>query len=108
MYSCYKNRNFRCNCNQANESSCFANVLVFLVDDKNWTELLIVRHTSKQFNLLPESNFRVTNLGNGNNGMNQNGNNQQRNERNSGQNNENKRNNGNPLAKCFVPASNNA
>jgi len=37
----------------------FQNVMVFLVQDNKWTELLIGRPTLRKYHLLPEQNFPV-------------------------------------------------
>ena len=73
------------------------------MENEHWNELLIGRPTLKQYNLLPEQNFRVTNLGNNNNNNNNNymGNRRRQNQ------NQNQHGINNPLAQFLVPANNN-
>ena len=90
--------------NQDNQSIQFTNVLVFLVENEHWNELLIGRPTLKQYNLLPEQNFRVTSFGNNANKMANRMNENQNQNQNSQQ---SRHRNNNPLANFFVPANTN-
>ena len=95
--------------NDQQQTMQFKNVMVNLVEDDNWSDLLIGRPTLRYHNLLPEQNFNTSNRSNNFNVnsallMNTTSND---NATNSGNNVNNNGNQNNPLQTYFTPAQTN-